>query len=308
MKPLFFIINPVSGNGKALKVWRQVEQHLKEHRINYQARLTESQGHAQRIAQELANASEQVAAVVAVGGDGTIHEVVNGVATRDDLPVGFLPGGTGNDFSRGFAIPNTAELALANLLQDGDGAPRRYDLGVYQLGAGQSDGYFINAIGIGFDGEVAKVTNESWYKPLFGRLKLGTLAYLCTVVRLLFTYQTHEITVHVDGQEQTFSDVWLMAIANIPYYGGGMKIAPHAVPDDGKFNICIVHGLSRWKLLTVLGTVFNGTHIRFPEVTLLEGSKIEVSSSRPMTVHADGEIIGSTPITMGLQPGARPIL
>lgn len=325
---ILFVINPVSGNGKSLQVWKRLEPILQKRAVPYRASLTEYAGHGVELARQAAEeafacagseGAEQpraLQAVVAVGGDGTVHEVVNGVAAFPELPVGFIPSGSGNDFSRGFGGVAEPEEALERILAGlREGRAGRYDLGRYELGAaGEREeaagrrGFFINAIGVGFDGEVARVTNASWYKRFLNRLKLGSLAYVLTVFRLLFRYQTHRVELTVDRQRREFDDVWLLSVSNIPYYGGGMKIAPDAKPDDGEFQLCIVHGLSRLKLLVLFGTVFQGKHVHLPEVTLLTGRSVDVQSDRPMTIHGDGEILGTTPVQVRMLAGQRTIL
>jgi diacylglycerol kinase (ATP) len=136
---------------------------------------------------------------------------------------------------------------------------------------------------------------------------MGGLAYAITALRLLKTYETHQVTLLVNGKEHTFSNVWLTAINNIPYYGGGMKISPKAKPNDGKLRVCIVHNISRKKLLTFFGTVFFGKHTALKGVTFLEGTSIEVASQKAMTIQADGEVIGVTPISIRIEARSRPI-
>lgn len=312
MKSYVFIINPVSGNGKSKRVWAQVQARLTERNIPYRAYFTEYPGHAEIIARQIATEErDTVLALVAVGGDGTIHEVVNGAAATPDLPVTLIPAGSGNDYGRGFGVPKHALEALERLeareRERDSTAEQRVDLGRYRLGAGR-EGHFINGIGIGFDGEIAKVTNESWYKRWFNRVRLGRLAYILTVFRLLFSYRTHDVEITIDGRTHRFSRVWLIAVSNIPYYGGGMMINPGAVHDDGLFNVCVVHDLSRWKLFAVFGTVFSGAHTRYEEVTMLAGRQITVQSAQPMTIHADGEIIGTTPVEVDVLRLGRSIL
>ncbi|HEU4964778.1 MAG TPA: diacylglycerol kinase family protein [Bacilli bacterium] len=332
---IVFVINPISGNGKSLQVWKRIEPLLAKRGVAYRAVRTAYAGHGTELArQAVEELGDTLQAVVAVGGDGTIHEVVNGVAEYPDVPVALIPSGSGNDFSRGFGGEREPEVVLERLLGHllkrewaetasvsaanakegvesavavGEQVPA-YDLGRYELLGSGKRGFFINAIGIGFDGEVARVTNQAWYKPFLNRLRLGALAYVVTVLRLLFTYQTHRVTLVVDGETQTYERVWLLAVSNIPYYGGGMKISPDAKPDDGEYHLCVVHGLSRLKLLLLFGTVFQGKHVRLPEVTVRTGRAVEVQSDRPMTIHGDGEILGTTPVGIELVAGGRRIL
>lgn len=309
MKMYIFIINSVAGNGKALKVWKQIKDELEKQKVHYRSFFTKYVGHAEEIAEQVAKLhQDKLEAIIAVGGDGTVHEVINGLTAYPHVSVGYIPAGSGNDFARGFLIPKSPLKALQKILAQRGRKCKRYDLGRYQfLSRKKGERYFVNGLGIGFDGEVAKVTNESGYKAFLNRFKCGGLAYTISLVRLLSSYEPREITVQIDGVEKRFSDVWLVAISNIAYYGGGMKISPHAKPNDGKLNLCIVHHISKWKLLFIFSTVFFGKHIHFHGVTLLEGRRIEVSSSESMTIHADGEIIGSTPVSINIDVDSRSI-
>jgi diacylglycerol kinase (ATP) len=307
MKMYIFIINSVSGNGKALKAWQQIKVELEKEKVPYRSFFTKYAGHAEEIAEQVAELhQEKLEAIVAVGGDGTAHEIINGLAAYPHLPVGYIPGGSGNDFARGFMIPRSPRKAWQKILKQRGRTKKRYDLGLYKLlNTKKRERFFVNGLGIGFDGEVAKATNESSYKTFLNRIKCGGLAYTISLLRLLFSYQRHEVTLEIDGEETHFSKVWLIAVSNIAFYGGGMKISPLAKPNDGKLNLCIVHGIHPLQLLSVFGSVFLGKHHKFRGVTLLEGKTIKVVSENPMTIHADGEIIGITPISIGIDAKSR---
>ena len=302
MSMYIFIVNPVSGNGKAKRAWKKVKQELDKQGVHYRSFYTNYPGHAQEIARQVAELyHDKLAAIVSVGGDGTFHEMINGLTAYPQLPVGCIPAGSGNDVTRGFRLPRTPVKAVKHLLQASMQKARQYDLGEYELyQKRKGKGRFINGVGIGFDGEAAKLTNGSAYKHWLNKFKCGGLAYVISALRLIFNYETRSLKITIDGVQHVYSDVWLVAISNIPYYAGGMKIAPKANPADGTFNLCIVHGLKPLKLLFIFGTVYFGWHSRLKEVTLLEGKNIRVESDQPMTIHADGEIIGQTPLKVSV--------
>ncbi|GAA0352230.1 diacylglycerol/lipid kinase family protein [Bacillus horti] len=295
-----FIINPVAGSGKGSKVWELIKADLETENVYYRSFFTKHAGHAEDIALQIAELhGERLEAIIVVGGDGTMHEVINGLRSYPQIPVGYIPGGSGNDFARGFMVPRSVKKAWKRIYERKNKSARTFDLGRFRFSERKkAERFFINGLGIGFDGEVAKETNQSSYKKFLNKLRCGSLAYAISVIRLLFSYQPCDIHVEIDGNAHTFQKAWLVAISNIPYYGGGMKISPNARPDDGKLSLCVVHQLNKWKLLAVFITVFMGQHQRFKEVTLLEGKSLTISSERPLLVHADGEIIGKTPITI----------
>jgi diacylglycerol kinase (ATP) len=287
---IWFIVNRVAGYGRGHRVWKQIEHLLLERQINYQVAFTERPGHATHIAKELAK-QNNASVVIVIGGDGTLHEAANGLA-GSDIPLGSIPAGSGNDFARGLQIPIQSEQALEKVLT---GQKRKIDI------ARINDEVFINVAGVGFDGQVAKVTNQAKYKKWLNRLGLGNLCYLFSFFKVLFRYQPTEVQLVIDERELIFSDVWLVAIANIPFYGGGMMICPHAQSDDGLLDVCIVHGISRWKLVTLLPRVFHGTHIYDPAVTTLTGRRLKIVSAKPLTAHGDGEILGQTPLDLSIK-------
>jgi diacylglycerol kinase (ATP) len=363
-----FIVNPVSGNGKALAAWEKVHRVLQHEGIPYKVYFTEYAGHAREIARhtalhlperhieqpetdsgnsgrtentatgtEYSTANERqtvsrteqkedlaadhladrgngqnciVPHIVSVGGDGTFHEIVNGLRDHPHITVSCIPAGSGNDACRGFGIPSSPLKALRHILQGETKQAVPYDLGEYAVHTdSEREGLFTNGVGIGFDGEVARLTNTSGYKKWLNRWKLGGLAYAISALRLMFGFERNTVTLRIDGSEYTYEKVWLIAVTNIAYYGGGMKINPQADPRDGRLNVCIVHNISPLSLLFIFGTVFGGWHPRFKKaVKLLDGRQIDVQTdTKQMTVHADGEIIGTTPVSVSIQASARRI-
>ncbi|WP_158301604.1 diacylglycerol/lipid kinase family protein [Paenibacillus mesophilus] len=281
---IWFVINRGSGNGRGQAIWRQVEQSLRDRGVVYGCKYTERQGHARELALELAGQPD-TAAVVAVGGDGTVHEVAGGLAGTS-VPLGCIPAGSGNDYARSVSIPQGWEAALERVLE----------LKSSPIDAGLLGGkVFAISCGIGFDGEVAKMTNRSWYKRWLNRLGAGSLSYVVSVLRLLVTYRPCDVHLTVDGLERSYKKVWLIAVANMPYYGGGMKICPNARHDDGILHMCVVENIGRFDFLRFFPRVFQGTHVEHPAVHMLSGSKIRIEGSAPMTIHTDGEYGGETP-------------
>lgn len=297
-----FIVNPVSGNGRGRKVWNEIERVLRRREIGHAVRFTTGPGTAVAFAGEMLH-SGQYSVIAAVGGDGTVHEVVNGLwsaarqagnqeaaaaaetskeATHIACRFAYIPAGSGNDFARGHGIPLQPLEALELILKEPAGSP--IDL-LHMNGR-----VAANSIGTGLDGQVALETNEAGYKKLLNKLRLGKLAYVLALVRVLFTYRPCDMKLLVDGSKTEKSRVWLIAVCNIPHYGGGMLICPSARPDDGKANICIVSGISRLKLLMLFPLVYSGKHVGHPAVSFLSGRSVEIESSRPHVAHMDGEL------------------
>ncbi|SDM90945.1 lipid kinase, YegS/Rv2252/BmrU family [Fictibacillus solisalsi] len=299
-KGYFFIIN--SKSKKARKIWNAVKEVLAAEGVPYRSFFTEDKGHAQKLAETVQSIhGEQAEAIIIVGGDGTIHEVINGLHKKD-IPVGFLPCGSGNDVMRGLGKRKRLDRLIKSILNTRTSV-RRIDVGCLRsAGKGRFHRRFVSVAGIGFDGEVTKLTNASWYKDWLQRFGLGSLSYTISTLRLLFSYQPGDVMVKVDGRTYEFTSVWLIAAGNLPYYGGGMKICPSALPYDGKLEICIVHNLSPVQVLFLFLTVFFGRHSNKKGVTMLTGTDLSIVSQTPLTVQADGEVIGSTPVDCSVLP------
>jgi len=216
--------------------------------------------------------------VVAAGGDGTVGEVANGLIGTS-ATLGIIPAGTGNDLARHLGIPHDLKRSLAVLKT---GQAEAIDVGKAPRG------YFLNVAGCGFDAEVAAAINHrmKWLK--------GTTAYVAAVIATLSQYRPQRIQLSIDGElhEET---VMLCAVANAQFYGGGMKIAPLAEVTDGLFDIVLVGDVSRTEFLKTFPVVFSGDHLKHPKVKHFRGSVVQISSTQPMPMLADGEEIGDTP-------------
>jgi YegS/Rv2252/BmrU family lipid kinase len=307
MKQIYFIINPKAGNGQCFKIWERVEDQLKGSHISYLAFFTKYPSHAKNLAIQIAKKNLEQKIIIAVGGDGTMHEVMNGVINDNNITLGFIAGGSGNDFSRGFQIPVNPVEALAVILRLAKQEGLPIDVGKITM-ADSNEHFFINNMGAGFDAIISYEVNQSRMKALLNKLSMGRMVYVYFLLKKLFTYKTSTIDLSIDGKKHIFEQTWFVTVSNQPYYGGGMKIAPVALPDDGLFDITVVHQLSRWKLLLVFISVFWGKHIHFKEVKTYTGRDVTIHSSAKLFVHADGEHVGFTPLIIELQASAMKVL
>lgn len=284
-------MNKVSGNGRALKVWHLLEKILLKKNINYCVRFTEEPKQATAFVHELLG-NEQTKVIIAVGGDGTVHEVINGLV-GSTIPLGVIPAGSGNDFCRQLRIPLRSDKALERILRH---EPKRIDLGRID------DKYFATVVGVGFDGQVALTTNRSKYKKILNIARMGGISYIIGVIKVLHAYKPMTVHLKIDHTELKLTKVWLIAIANSPFYAGGMAICPDAQNNDGLLDICIVQELTKRELLYLFPSVFKGRHINHPSVTIYRGKEIEIFSESPLLVHGDGEMIGQTPVNLTIEP------
>lgn len=308
MESIGIIVNPLSGNGRGAHIWGEVQSYLQENRISYLAKLTTQAGEATQLAITLIQ-EHHVQRIIIIGGDGTVHEVAGGVwqlqtSNHSSLfcSLAIIPAGTGNDFAKAYGIPNHPLEALHIALQAAD------TLQIDLLHASQINQVAVNSIGSGFDGMVAKITNEASYKKFLNRLGLGKLSYFISILRVFATYQPSTAWLEVDGSVTKLPNMWLAAVANIPFYGGAIQICPTASPTDGMADVVVIQSKSRLRLLPVLFTVYQGKHTQHPAVSFYKGKSISIRTEKPLLVQADGEFAGSTPLQIELIPAAITVI
>ncbi|MBX5475923.1 MAG: diacylglycerol kinase family lipid kinase [Clostridia bacterium] len=281
------IVNPKAAAGRGLRLWSSVEPLFAE-AFEYEVRLSQRPGHATELARQAVQ--EGARTVVAVGGDGTVHEVVNGMALSD-ATLGILPFGTGNDFARAMGIPLVPKRAVETLR---DGEPRVVDLG-------RVHGHFyVQVAGTGFDAVVARRVNES------GRTGKGALAYLMFIFSTLFSYRNADL--RLSAERTVDGRALLLAVANTAMYAGGMKVCPGADPADGQLDWCWVGDLSKAETLAALPRVFNGSHVRLRKVTCGRAAVVEVDGPADLPVQADGECVGTLPARFECVPRALSVI
>lgn len=295
---IFFIVNRLSGNRQGLKVWKRIQPLLHDKGVHYCVEFSENPVHAAQLLRKYMKETDQVKAVAVVGGDGTVQSIVSELA-GSNIPLGVIPAGSGNDFARALGIPFSPKKALDFLLT---GAIKKIDM------AQSGNKTYITVVGIGIDGKIAHTVNHSKYKKWLNMLKLGRLAYVISLFQVFIRYRPHTVSIKVDEEEMTLSNVWLIAVANIPNYGGGMNICPEASYTDGVFDICIVHGISRFEAIRLFPRIYVGKHTFCPGISMFQGQKINISSSSPMQATGDGEIIGETPIDISMSKEAIHII
>ena len=292
------IVNPVAANGTAGKNWPRVRDFLQAEGASFDAVLTEGPGHAIRLARQALDEGHRT--IVAVGGDGTVNEVLNGLvvegAVDPEVALGIIPWGTGADFSRTAGIPRHYMEAGRKLLRM---ETRSVDLGrIICLHEGQEvERYFINAAGLGFDGEVAELANR------FPKLVGGTVTYLMCLFIGLVTYHNKNVEFSFDGQHVR-GRLNSVIVCNGRYLGGGMFMAPEASFEDGIFDVVILGNLNKLEVVANLPRVYKGTHLTHPKVSLCHAREVHVEARERMFLQADGELVGEAPGTFQIIPQA----
>jgi diacylglycerol kinase (ATP) len=296
------IVNPVAAGGKTGKVWPDVENELRSLGLTFDHRFTEEPNHATALARE--GVDQGYETVVAVGGDGTINEVVNGLMPRGGDKAGAVLGivitGRGSDLARTIGIPSDYREACARL---GGDRTMTVDLGLvtFHREGEEQQRYFVNVGGGGFDGEVAHRANRA---PNFMG---GTIPYLTSLVSTLFSYRNKAVELTLDDQEPIRKVINSVVVANCQFFGGGMRVAPDADPNDGLFDVIVIGDIDKIEYLMTVPKVYDGTHITHPQVDTYRARRVEIRSELPVLLQVEGEVCGQSPITFEIIPSALQI-
>lgn len=281
MRKLLFIVNPVAGKGDAKAMLAPIQEKVSAACISYEIQISTCKGQIETIARDAV--LEGVNEIIGVGGDGTLVELINGVrsAGGTEVIVGIIPSGTGNDFSRMLYKNNSPINALDTIIR---GSWLRSDL--FDCNGTK----FINVCAMGIDGQIIMDTER-----IKKRIP-GPSAYLISTIKALLLFQPRKTTLMIDGKKLT-RKIIIIAIGNGQYVGGGMKITPKAVIDDGLMDVCIVNALPKIRLLMLFPSIFKGAHLNVKEVEYFKCREVEVESiERTLLVNVDGNIIGTTPV------------
>lgn len=287
----YFIVNPNSRSGKGALIWKDLELILQERKIEYKTYFTEYKGHAARLSASVTSrvSDDLNLKLIAVGGDGTIQEVLSGVQDFSRIIFGYIPTGSGNDFCRSMKLPQDPRKALELVLSDKQ--PCLMD--VPHISCGSNSSRFAISCGIGFDAAVCHEVGVTPMKKILNKIGLGKLVYLFVALKQLLFLKPSPMTLVMDDKDvQTFSRVYFTAVMNQKYEGGGFKFCPDASPSDGYLDVIVVDSLSKPKVLCCLPTAFFGKHTLFNGIHIFRCKKITVHSTVTLPVHKDGESAG----------------
>lgn len=280
---LLFIVNPTAGNGMTMEAVPQIKEYCRSNGIDYKIICTKYPGHGTEIAKK--EITSGYSGIIAVGGDGTLLEVANGLF-GSTVPLGVLPMGTGNDFARTANIPEDLYAALEKIKKN-----RITTIDVGRVG----DKYFLNVASLGLDAEIAEdvQSNKHWIK--------GKAAYYLSVLKKFVTYRCKSVSIYIDDKKLD-TKILLAAIANGKYYGGGMKVNPSGALDDGCLDLIVITPVPKYKIPFLLLKFAKGNHLQLPYVKLYKAANIRINSYTKDIINADGEIVSTTPIEFCIIP------
>lgn len=289
--PIGVIVNPQAGAGKGIGLLPRIVSTLASLERPHHLHVTTAPGEAVEVARRFA--VEGAPIVIAVGGDGTVNEVANGlIESGQPTLLGVIPGGRGSDFVRSVGTPRDVPTALAHLLR---AKARRIDVGRATFADGASR-VFVNAAGLGFDAAVAERASRS-------RMPGSTLPYLSGLVGALIRYVNLEAVVTADDR-QFVLPVRSVIAANGRYLGGGMKLVPTADLADGLLDLAIIGDIARADLVRNVPRLYRGTHVNHPKFTHIPARSIRIETASPARVQLDGELFGASPVTLSVEPAA----
>jgi YegS/Rv2252/BmrU family lipid kinase len=283
------ILNPTAGRGRGLEAQTIIENKLNSLGLTYDLEKTLGPEHVVNQARR-ASQSDNYDLIIAAGGDGTINQVVNGMV-GSNIPLGVIPCGTGNDFAGMIGMPTDIEEALIQIL---NGSKLYIDLGKV------NNRFFINSVGAGFDGQVAHYVNQGF------RFLRGKIVYILSIFKTIFSYSGHQVRITIDGETNEFKAL-LIAVNNSITYGGGLRITPQAVIDDGYLAVCTAQMMNPVEISMNLPKLVKGTHGKLAKIKLMQAKTVLIESETPLFCQIDGEIEEVRSLKFEILPQAFPI-
>jgi YegS/Rv2252/BmrU family lipid kinase len=300
-----FIVNPASARGTTLRAWSSAREKVAGLGIDFAEHLTTRAGEATEVTREaLINGATRI---IAVGGDGTLNEVVNGYfddrgqAVTCAAAIGLLPSGTGSDFRRTLGLTGREEpfrtlLSSATRLLDVARAEFR------NRGETPTHRFFINVASFGLGGDVSASVNR--WRTSLPRWIGGRARFSAAAVAALGRYRNVRVSMRLDDEREFQIRSNLIVVANGKFAGGGMMLAPNAELDDGLLDVIVTDEASRWDVIKELPRIQRGGHLRNSKVTALRAREVSIDSEEPMAVDLDGEMVGYTPVNITLLPAS----
>lgn len=263
------IVNPEAGSRSTMKALPEIDRLMRIHKAEFEFHFTQERGHATELVKQI---GADFDVIVSVGGDGTINEIVNGMPDLNK-PLGVIPIGTGNDFARSCSM-NIGDLESAvDVLLAHD---------IKKIDVGEVNGRrFVNVMGLGFEGRANDIGKMLSFLH-------GTPKYLIAIGGTYLSYR--KMPLRIKFNDVVIDEkVFLISIGNGWNVGGGLRLTPKALLDDGVFNVCYLQHISRLRILQVFAKLYDGTIDAVPEVKMYQTKELTIESDRPIPAHIDGE-------------------
>ncbi len=281
-----FIINPVSGNKKAIKNMQILTKFLTTRNIAFCVYTTNKKDGAKKIASELEKCGADN--IIVVGGDGTFNEVINGLENPRNIKIGLIPSGTGNDFAYALGISSNPKKAMQTILKN---RPKQID---YMQG---EDFRGVNVIGAGLDIDVLRNYNSTKIKNKF--------TYIISLLKVLSNFDFYKFRIFVDDEILANSDFMLVAACNGSRFGGNIKVSPYSDVKDGKINLVLIKRMPKKKIPFALLKFLRGKHLNENYAVEITCSNLRIEGAR--FINVDGEIVENKPFELQIMPGGMNI-
>ena len=301
------VVNPVGASGRTLKKFNEILPVMQaqegEVEVHYSTKETGIGGVCRQLTKDLLPG--EIINLIIVGGDGSLNDALNGIEHLEQVHLGLLPAGSGNDLAKGLGLDDDL-AALAKEIMQGK-VKRTMDIGEItyyntseelvekdRLGRWEEDTLtrrFHDSTGMGFDAAICQAADASRFKKVLNKLHLGKLIYILCAIRLVFSAKRPTLSVINDGRETKYDGTLLFVAMNNPYEGGGFKFCPDADNNDGLLDLCIATPKSNAAFFKIFPSGYDGSHVKFPVIHMDRGADIHVKSSAPQWVHTDGEVV-----------------
>ncbi|MFW8054281.1 diacylglycerol/lipid kinase family protein [Vagococcus fluvialis] len=297
---LHIIVNPQAGSGNAKKTLGIAQQFLDTHHIKYKIYVTDYPGHENKITQKLMHSvlvpwvegTPLSALLLVIGGDGTLHEVTNTLHEQIDIPIAYLPAGSGNDFARGLSLTRKTELDLKRLLAVKE--PTKIQLIATTFENQGTPQLVLNNIGIGLDAHIVSTANQSKTKEWLNKIHLGSLAYLFSVFSVLSKQKAFPVSFETPEGNKYFENAYLCSITNHPYFGGGIAIDPTASIQKNEMNVVLLEKVNLFLIFYLVGRLLSKKHLSSKYIHHFTTQELTVTSQSSEYCQTDGEIVGKS--------------
>lgn len=311
------LINPAAGSGNASKKANQLIDLFDQHNYTYTPYYTTYAGEEKEIVDRLIELltpwdenllqqldDEPYHLLIVIGGDGTLHQVVNQFYLAGvTLPVSYLPAGSGNDFARGIGLSRQVNKAFKQITEAD--RPQKINVLLYEEKIREEYGIVLNNVGIGLDALIVATTNASFSKNLLNKYKLGSASYGLYLIKALLSQKTFPVLVEVNGHKQEFNRTFLCTTTNIPYFGGGVPIAPMADPKKEMIDLIIIEKPNLFAIIRLLLQLLQKKHTNNKHYRHFSSSRIRIVSVIPQHGQADGETMGQRSYDLNFSTGTQ---
>jgi diacylglycerol kinase (ATP) len=293
-----FLVNPASANGSTGRRWPEISRRAAAQGLTGDVLVSEAPGHLGELAARAA--AEGAGVLVVVGGDGSVHETVNGLVAAgrgQDVELAVLPRGTGKDFVRSLRIPGKLAEAIDVART---GRARTIDVGRARFTAwdgSEAEAYFANFAGAGISGAIAQRANAT------SKATGGRVSFLWATVAVFVRWKSESVTADVDGTRRSGQMFEVLAM-NGDYSAGGMWLTPEAAPDDGQFDVLLIGDVTKADFVRTFPKIYRGKHLGHPKIEVLRGRTVTVDAASRLPIVLDGEQPGTTPAVFELVPEA----